>query len=394
MAADYGAARAERIRGVKVAVYTDYVYSRSADGVYTERAFALFLARLAPRFERFRVIGRLAPGSGRARYPLGEGVELVALPHYERLSHPLQVLRAFFGSIGNYWGALDDTDCVWLLGPHPFALLFAALAWLRGRSVVLGVRQDLPEYVRNRHPGRRSLRLAAWALERSFRLLARFCGVVAVGPVLAEHYRHSRRLLRLTVSLVEDSDVVDPASAERDYGGELRVLSVGRLDAEKNPLLLPDILAKLLEGDDRWRLLICGEGTLAGQLEARLGELGIDDRAQLRGYVAHAELRELYRQCELLLHVSWTEGLPQVLYEAFAAALPVVATDVGGVAAASGDAVTLIPPGDAAAAAAALRELSLNEELRRRQVEAGRLLVGAATIESECDRVAAFLGAG
>ena len=48
-------------------------------------------------------------------------------------------------------------------------------------------------------------------------------------------------------------------------------------------------------------------------------------------------LLALYRSAHVLLHVSWTEGLPQVLFEAFAAGLPVVATDVGGVAEAAGD---------------------------------------------------------
>ena len=45
--------------------------------------------------------------------------------------------------------------------------------------------------------------------------------------------------------------------------------------------------------------------------------------------------------------MSWTEGLPQVLFEAFAAGTPVVATAVGGVPEAVGDAALLIPPGDA-----------------------------------------------
>ena len=47
--------------------------------------------------------------------------------------------------------------------------------------------------------------------------------------------------------------------------------------------------------------------------------------------------------------------MPQVLIEAFAARLPTVATDVGGVAALAGDAAVLVAPGAARAAADALR---------------------------------------
>jgi glycosyltransferase involved in cell wall biosynthesis len=169
-------------------------------------------------------------------------------------------------------------------------------------------------------------------MELAFRLLGRFCSVVAVGPTLTEHYRKSRRVLELTVSLIDEANIIAPEAKDLDYDGELNVLSVGRLDTEKNPLMLADVLAGLLEQDPRWRLIVCGEGPLEEKLAKRLRRFGIEDKAKLLGYVSHDDgLAELYRNSQMLLHVSWTEGLPQVLYEAFAAGLPVVATDVGGI---------------------------------------------------------------
>jgi glycosyltransferase involved in cell wall biosynthesis len=379
---------------MRVAVYTDYPYQQRSGQVFAERAFALFLAQLAPNFERFTVIGRLAPPSERGRYPLGEQVEFVALPYYRSLTEPWPVIKAMAGSVRRYWRALDDTDCVWLLGPHPVSILFAALALVRRRRIVLGVRQDLPQYVRNRHPNSRLMRLFGGILERSYRWLGRRCDVIAVGPALADNYRRSRRVLELTVSLVDEADIVAPESRDVDYSAELEVLSVGRLDTEKNPLMLADVLSQLARQDRRWQLTVCGEGSLAGELDARLRDLDVSDAARIRGYVTHGDLTALYRGSQFFLHVSWTEGLPQILFEAFAAALPVVATDVGGVREACGDAVTLIPPGDPAAAAEALLQLSADPELRLRRIEAGHALVRAATIQAECARVTAFLGDG
>jgi glycosyltransferase involved in cell wall biosynthesis len=296
------------------------------------------------------------------------------------------------GTLRAFWKALGDTDCVCLFGPHPLAFPFAAMAWLRRKKVVLGVRQDTPEYVRNRHPDRRLLHLIARLMDGGFRFLGRFCAVIAVGPAVAESYRHSRRLLRISVSLVDEANIVSPESREVDYGGELTALSVGRLETEKNPLLMADILALLVEREPRWRLVICGEGNLSGALQERLDELGVGSRAELRGYVPlDGGLTALYRESQALLHVSWTEGLPQVLYEAFAAALPVVATDVGGIGAAAGEAVSLIPPGDAAAGAEALARLGRDEGLRRERARAGNALVRAATMQIECARVADFI---
>ncbi len=378
---------------MRLAAYTDYSYHRVDGAVYAERAFALFLSSLGEHFERLTVLGRLAPSSeGLARYELGEEVEFVPLPYYARLTDPRSFLPGVMGTLRTFWRTLGEIDCVCLFGPHPLAFPIALMAWARGKKVVLGVRQDTPEYVRSRHPDRKTLHRIADLMDGGFRFLGRFSSVIAVGPAVAANYGKSRRLLQISVSLVDEAEVIDPDSRAVDYDGELTALSVGRLDVEKNPLLLADILALLVERDPRWRLVVCGEGSLGGELEARLEELGVAGRAEMRGYVPlNGGLTSLYRESQALLHVSWTEGLPQVLYEAFAAALPVVATDVGGIGAAVGGAVSLIPAGDAEAGAEALAALGNDERLRQKRIAAGNALVRAATMQVECARTAEFI---
>lgn len=377
---------------VRLAVYTDYVYHRVDGEVHAERAFAIFLARLAPRVQRLCVIGRLSPEPGRAPYPVGSASEFVPLPYYPSLTGSWRVLPAFVRSLGVFWRALREIDCVWLLGPHPLALGFALLAVARGRRVVLGVRQDSPAYVRSRHPGRRGLLLGALALEGAFRVLARVMPVIVVGPDLARRYRHSPDLLEIAVSLVEADEVTTVEAALQAHGSELTVLSVGRLDAEKNPIMLAEVFARLPENGCTWRLDICGEGRLEGALRTRLAELGLLDRTSLRGYVDFGEaLREIYRTSDVLLHISHTEGLPQVIIEALAAGLPVVATDVGGIGEAVGHCVVLVRPGDIDGAVRAIRRIAEEPQLRRRLVEAGLEFARAHTIETEVDRVATLL---
>jgi len=380
-------------RRVRLAVYTDYAYHRVGDEVFAERAFALFLGRLAGELDRLVLVGREAPPTSRARYAVGAGVELVPLPYYRSLSEPWAVLRASIQSVARFWRALRAVDGVWLLGPHPLAIAFAVLATARRKSVVLGVRQDTRAYVESRHPGRRSLRLAAAFLDAAWRGLARRFPVVVVGHEIAAHYARARALLEITVSLVEEGDLVPAEVAlTRSYAEELRVISVGRLETEKNPLLLADVLARLLEDGDRWRLTVCGEGAMQPMLEDRLRELGVAERAELAGYVPYGpQLLARYRDSHALLHVSWTEGVPQVLVEAFAAGLPVVATDVGGVATAVGDAARLVPPGDAAAAASELRAIAADRALRERLIRAGHEHSAARTATAEVKRVADFV---
>lgn len=378
---------------MRLAIYTDDIYRRDGDAISFGRAHLVFMVALARELEHVVLLGRLDPQPGRASYALPQDVGYVALPHYPSLSEPRGFVRAVSRSLWRFWRVLDGADAVWLFGPHPLALAFAAIALARRRRVLLGVRQDWPRYVANRHPGRRWIRLAALALESAYRLLARRVPTIVVGPDLARHFKSARRLLVIAISLVRERDLTAPGDARRRaYDGELRLLSVGRLETEKNPLLLADILLDLRARDPRWRLVVCGDGPRQGDLAARLEELGVAEHAELRGYVPiDGELPELYRTSHAFLHVSWTEGLPQVLFEAFAAGTPVVASAVGGVATAAQGAALLVPPGNADAAAEALGRVADDTALRVRLVESGLAQARRYTMEAECRRVADFV---
>jgi glycosyltransferase involved in cell wall biosynthesis len=373
----------------RLGVYTDYTYSVVQGSPYAERAFALFVGALAEKLDRVVVIGRLDPGS-EPRYPLGD-VDFVPLPNYPSLVHTRQAIRGMLGSLRPFWRALDDLDCVWILGPHPLAIAFALIARLRRRRVILGVRQESVAYMRSRHPDSRFRPALARVMEASFRALARRWPAIVVGPALASTYAPGRAVLEISVSLIREADI-GAGPTPRSYSAKLTALSVGRLETEKNPLALADVIASLRRLDDRWRLVVCGEGAMRVDLERRLEELGVADAVEIRGYVAHdAGLRDAYRDAHALVHVSWTEGLPQVLYEAFAAELPVVATDVGGIRDATGDAALLVGPGDPDGIAEQLARVGRDAELRAQLVERGLKVVRAHTLDSETTKVANFI---
>jgi glycosyltransferase involved in cell wall biosynthesis len=378
-------------------VFSDDPYAR-VDGVaHGEMAFTLFLVALREHVERLVIVGRLDAAPDRGRFALPPDVEFASLPYTRDLSQPLEVGRSLLPTLARFWRVLDAVDGVWLLGPSFLGVLFAAIARARGRSVAIGVRMSYPEYIRHRHPERRGLHLAARALEAAWRGLARRVPAVVVGSDLARRYRSSRRLLSTQISLVAAEDVLDDDTAlGRPYGDRLRLLAVGRIDAEKNPLLLADILAGLRRLDERWQLTVCGDGPLRVALAARMRELGVEQVCELRGHVPARELRDIYRDSHALIHVSWTEGVPQVLFEAFAAGVPVVATDVGGVRdlVSRGDTALLVPPGNAEAAIAALRRLVDDPQLRTRLVRAGLQQARRHTIEAGSRTVARFVSSG
>jgi glycosyltransferase involved in cell wall biosynthesis len=339
------------------------------------------------------VAGRLDLSASWFPYEM-PGVELAPLPYYRSGANLAAVLRSLPRAMGRFWRLLDGADVIWVLGPNPpQAIAFALLGLLRGRRVVLGVRQQLPELVRHRHPRRPAVWWSASALDRCFRLLARVADVVAVGAPLRRSYQKGRTVHELIVSLVEEQDLVLAGSDRRRYDGpELRMLSVGRADPEKNPLLLLEVLRDAAERDPRWRLEICGDGLVLDELWWRAGEMGLSDRVTLHGHVAFGgELWAHYRAAHALVHVSMTEGAPQVLIEAFAARLPVVATAVGAVADMVGGRGLLVQPRDAAGAAGALQRMVDDAHLRAGCVEAGAAYAAAHTREIEVAKLAQFL---
>jgi glycosyltransferase involved in cell wall biosynthesis len=377
---------------VRTLVYVDSVYRQIDGAIYGEISFTSFLASLSSEMQ-VTIIGRLDPGDGPAPYRIPDEIGFVALPHYESLSNARAALSPLVSSLRCFWRTLDDADSVWLFGPYLLSQLFAILALIRRRRVVLGVRQDFPVYVRRRRPTLRWMHFCADILELGWRMWARWLPTVVVGPALADNYRGARRLLSITVSLVRDQDIVDDGRyPPRSYDGDLQVLSVGRLDEEKNPLLLADVLSLLGAGEPRWRMVICGDGALRQSLNNRLAALGLIDLVEFTGHLPlHGGLLDLYRSSHAFLHVSRTEGFPQVLIEAFASGVPVVATAVGGVAAGAGDAAILVAPDDAEAAADAVTRVTTDPALRDRLIAAGFRNAREHTLESEIRRVAEFI---
>lgn len=325
--------------------------------------------------------------------------KLVELPAYESLLRPAQVARATPGTIRAFWRGLSNVDVVWVFGPHPFALILVGLALLRRKRVVLGIRQDSIIYFRSRLPNARwrPVLLAAYTWNAGFAALARVLRTTVVGAELARKYgRQRHRLLPMTVSLVRDADVVSQPRP-KDWSGTIELLTVGRIDQEKNPLLLVEALAALeQEHPGRYRLSWAGTGPLREAVAQRASELDVREQMELLGFVPFgAQLLEKYRMAHIFVHVSLTEGVPAVLMEALASGAPVVATAVGGVSAAldQGSAGLLVPPNDLPALVAAIRRLAEDEGLRLQLVRRGLELARALTLEAEAERVARFIRA-
>ena len=130
------------------------------------------------------------------------------------------------------------------------------------------------------------------------------------------------------------------------------LINVGRLVKEKAQATLIDAFAQL-EADFDSQLLIVGDGPLRSALEQQIRDHKLAGRIHLTG--ARSDIPALLNAADLFVLSSDIEGMPLALGEALACGLPIVATDAAGVAELLAQYGEIVPRGDPAALAAAMR---------------------------------------
>jgi len=216
--------------------------------------------------------------------------------------------------------------------------------------------------------------------------------IVAGAPVLDRYEAYFRRgdLTRGRVSVVHSSyweeqfhPGVDGSAVRREVGADngadsFLVGVVGRLVRDKGGIYFLQAAARLSTEFPRVRFLFAGRGTEEANLRAAARELGIADRVAFLGF------REDVPQITAALDLSVLPSVdcdasPAVLKEAMAVGRPVVATSIGGAAeiVRNGETGLLVPPGDPAALARAIREILLRPDRGRAMGIRGRERVRA-----------------
>jgi phosphatidylinositol alpha-1,6-mannosyltransferase len=112
--------------------------------------------------------------------------------------------------------------------------------------------------------------------------------------------------------------------------GKRVVLCVARLVPIKNLGLLIDAIADVRRRTADAALVIVGEGPQLAALQAQAQSLGIADAVRFAGYVGQEQTPAWYRTADVFALPSEFDNSPNVVLEAMAAGLPIVATDVGG----------------------------------------------------------------
>lgn len=300
----------------------------------------IFIAKLLKAIkERGHLVKVVAPSNGRS-YGRGmlEGVETVRFGYFiprsmEKLTTGMggipesmansrlarfqlaPMMARFFGSALSESKSADLIYANWLGA----GIVGAALKAITGKPLVVSFRGDDGYLARDRSLWRV---LTSWVIRQSDQ----------VAPV-------SRELRDILVSLGApedrcqvprfgvDVETFRPESRELTEGVE--IIYVGALIRKKG---VHDLLAALAgAGHANTRLVLVGDGADAADLMSLSERLGLKDRVEWKGVQPPDEVARLMRRADFLCLPSYTEGRPNVIIEAMASGLPVVATRIGGI---------------------------------------------------------------
>jgi glycosyltransferase involved in cell wall biosynthesis len=165
--------------------------------------------------------------------------------------------------------------------------------------------------------------------------------------------------------------------AQLGFGDAPVIIAVGRLVPIKNAGLLIEALPAIRAQVPAAKLLLVGEGPEQHRFAERARQLQVADAVVFAGFVPNENLGAYYRSADVFALPSEFDNSPNVVLEAMSAGLPVVATDVGGVAqyVEAGRGGELVPRGDAAALAASLVRWLTSPAARQEARHHNRLVV-------------------
>jgi phosphatidyl-myo-inositol alpha-mannosyltransferase len=216
----------------------------------------------------------------------------------------------------------------------------------------------------------------------------------AVSPMAARVLLAGRYTSDDAVTIVPNPiDAADVLGSRNSHHEPVVVGYLGSDATYKGFQLLPDVIARLRATPVTWALYTDPRSAVNETIWERLREMP-DDVVRIRGKVA--DVREAYAGCDIVFVPSLEESFGRVAAEAMLNAIPVVASDLEPVRDLLGDEIAglLFPPGDSAAAAAAIQRLVANPEFRHELGEGGVARARSFEPARIVDELAALYGIG
>jgi glycosyltransferase involved in cell wall biosynthesis len=350
---------------MKVLTTHEFHYLQYEDGFYDPRNYTGSLYNnLAGVFEEVIIIGRSKkvkekPDCQRID---GDNIKFFSVPDFNGYYN-------FWGMVKAWWKCRKATslaDRYWLRTPGFISGMVAF--WLRRAGIpyyiwLVGDPAEVAKTKAMRFPSPFS-KIIPELVRKRFRYVAgSSCGVMANTFTILQKRYPSSIPQNDTFAIAIDLPAGIFSFTKRDFSAEIfKIVIVGVLLKYKGHDYLLEALARI-KNQRKWSLLCIGQGPEKKRLEAKAKTLGIGNEVEFCGRIDWGDkLFKKLDESHLFVLSSLTEGLPSVMLEAMARALPVVATDVGGISEVL-EPQFIVPPKNANALAEKICSVWNNPEL-------------------------------
>ncbi len=308
---------------------------------------------------------------------LSAAVEL-EVPHYPGLTIGVPSLAAAAAAL-----AEGDFDALHVCSPGPVGVAGALLARALGLPLIGSYHTELTAYAKLRSQSQGLADAMAMAVATFYNA----CDLVlspsrASDEGLASIGMKAEKIVRWDRGV--DTSRFDPSLRERGEDGRIDVLYAGRITHEKGAELLVESFLRAKAQDPRLHLVLAGGGPEQDRVRERVGT-----DATFLGWLQGAQLARAYASADVFLFPSSTDTFGQVILEAQASGLPVLAVAAGGPLTLVEDRVSgLLRAADSAQLADGLIELASTPLLRERLAKAGLSAARERTWDRALERLA------
>lgn len=392
---------------LKCLVLSDGMLFRDEDAgrYYSFDTFPKFISIFSSFFEKTIFCVPLGENPKKDIFSL-QGKDLAELeivgtyPYFTKLDFYKKLPAILFRNGPIFRKVLEEADVVFMRQPCQNSFMLSLMARRKNKPLVCYFMGDEEEIVRQGHKYRGIGKAIALAFSRFHRVLYRKITRKAAlsfffSGDLRRKYGHEGENEHLIFSsLFGEEDIIpreDTCTNQR-----IEIIYVGRLAHEKGIGYLIRAVAGLKKSNLDAHLKICGDGPEKQALASLCEDLDLVDEVKFMGFLNAESLKQAYVDSDIFVIPSLSEGMPKVLIEAMAKALPVISTDVGGVSAIidDGENGLLVSPKSPEEITQAVLRIVNDPVLRRKMIRNGLIFAKDHTGKKQAFGMASLIAEG
>lgn len=302
--------------------------------IHSSDIFLTFIQKVL-KGKKINIIGRKSNKIFKPSHKLDNNWSLLPLSYYNTIPKllftlPIYILR----NIKKINFFIKNIDILFVSPSGPLSILILEKIKNRNKEVVLFIRQDTRKLISIKNNKNFIAKILADLIETYIENFVKNYSNVTVFTFGAEIFQRYSKLSASTFSIADSrykvSDLLDINAITNKSYSKLKILYVGRLVEGKGLRFFIHALSKINHFD--FSLTIIGDGAIKKDLIELVKNLNLYNKIKFKGFVNFSEkLLKEYSSHDVFVMPSFSEGLPQVIFEAMARGIIVVATNVGGI---------------------------------------------------------------